>query len=75
MFYLFYLQVEPVFLPACLNKAIQITSCVFNIGNNVSKLSMAKLIQLLNTDNISEMQKLAIFIKNVFNIYKDAIFN
>ena len=26
MFYLFYLQVEPVFLPACLNKAIQITS-------------------------------------------------
>ena len=25
MFYLFYLQVEPVFLPACLNKAIQIT--------------------------------------------------
>ena len=25
-FYLFYLQVEPVFLPACLNKAIQITS-------------------------------------------------
>ena len=23
---LFYLQVEPVFLPACLNKAIQITS-------------------------------------------------
>ena len=36
---------------------------------------MAKLIQLLNTDNISEMQKLAIFIKNVFNIYKDAIFN
>ena len=24
--FLFYLQVEPVFLPACLNKAIQITS-------------------------------------------------
>ena len=26
VFILFYLQVEPVFLPACLNKAIQITS-------------------------------------------------
>ena len=26
VFYLLYLQVEPVFLPACLNKAIQITS-------------------------------------------------
>ena len=25
VFILFYLQVEPVFLPACLNKAIQIT--------------------------------------------------
>ena len=34
VFILFYLQVEPVFLPACLNKAIQITSCVINIGNN-----------------------------------------
>ena len=34
VFILFYLQVEPVFLPACLNKAIQITSCVINIGNS-----------------------------------------
>ena len=39
VFILFYLQVEPVFLPACLNKAIQITSCVINIGNNVCKIS------------------------------------
>ena len=36
---------------------------------------MAILIQLLNTDNISEMRKMAIFIKNVFNFYKDIIFN
>ena len=41
----------------------------------VRKPSMAKLTQLLNTDNIGEMQKFAIFIKNVFNIYKDVIFN
>ena len=33
VFILFHLQVEPVFLPACLNKAIQITSCGINIGN------------------------------------------
>ena len=37
--------------------------------------SMAKLIQLLNTDNTTEMQKLAIFIKRVFIIYEDVIFN
>ena len=29
VFILFYLQVEPVFLPACLNKAIQITSSCY----------------------------------------------
>ena len=37
VFILFYLQVEPVFLPACLNKAIQITPRVINIGNNIYK--------------------------------------
>ena len=37
----------------------------------VRKPSMAKLIQLLNTDNISEMQKLALF---NFNINEDVIF-
>ena len=35
---LFYLQVEPVFLPACLNKAIQITPRVINIGNSSTTL-------------------------------------
>ena len=39
----------------------------------VRKPSMDKLIQLLNTDNTIEMQKLAIFIKRVFIIYKDVI--
>ena len=32
----------------------------------VRKPSMAKLVQLLNTDNISKMQKLAILIKKCF---------
>ena len=41
----------------------------------VRKLSMDKLIQLLNTDNTIEMQKLAIFIKRVFIIYKEVIFD
>ena len=41
----------------------------------IRKPTMAILIQLLNTDNISEMRKMAIFIKNVFNFYKDIIFN
>ena len=39
------------------------------------KPSMAKLIQLLKTNNAIEMQKLAIFIKCVFIIYKDVIVN
>ena len=38
VFISFYLQVEPVFIPACLNKAIQITSRVINIGNNNKSL-------------------------------------
>ena len=38
------------------------------------KPSMDKLIQLLNTDNIFEMQKLTIFLKSVFITYKDVIF-
>ena len=41
----------------------------------VRKPSMDKLIQLLNTDNTIEMQKLAIFIKRVFIIYKEVIFD
>ena len=41
----------------------------------VRKPSMDKLIQLLNTDNTIEMQKLAIVIKRVFIIYKDVIFD
>ena len=41
----------------------------------VRKPSMVKLIQLLNTDNTIEMQKLAIFMKRVFISYKDVIFD
>ena len=41
----------------------------------VRKPSMDKLIQLLNTDNTIEMQKLAIFIKRFFIIYKEVIFD
>ena len=40
----------------------------------VRKPSMDKLIQLLNTDDTIEMQKLSIFIKRVFIIYKDVIY-
>ena len=39
VFILFYLQVEPVFLPACLNKAIQIT-LVSSISATVSPMSI-----------------------------------
>ena len=44
VFILFYLQVEPVFLPACLNKAIQITS--------VSSISATDLNRLKIIDDI-----------------------
>ena len=37
----------------------------------VRKPSMFKLVALLNTDNVSEMQKLAIFIKRALMIHKD----
>ena len=36
---------------------------------------ISKLIQLLNTDNTIEMQKLIILIKGVFIMYKDVIFD
>ena len=42
---------------------------------NVRKPSMTKVIQLLNTDNTIEMQKLAIFIKRVYIMYKEVLFN
>ena len=41
----------------------------------VRKPSMFKLVALLNTDNVSEMQKLAIFIKRALMIHKDCLFN
>ena len=44
VFILFYLQVEPVFLPACLNKAIQITSCIINIGNTFNIIVINMII-------------------------------
>ena len=36
---------------------------------------MFKLVALLNTDDVSEMQKLAIFIKHTLMIHKDCLFN
>ena len=54
VFILFYLQVEPVFLPACLNKAIQITSCVINIGNTY-KLEQ-KIIKCYNSIDINNVK-------------------
>ena len=41
----------------------------------VRKPNMHTLKQLLNSDNTIEMQKLAIFIKGVFIVYKDYIFD
>ena len=41
----------------------------------VRKPSMFKLVALLNTDNVSEKQKLAIFIKRALMIHKDGVFN
>ena len=41
----------------------------------VRKPSMFKLVARLNTDNVSEMQKLAIFIKRALMIHKDCLFN
>ena len=42
---------------------------------HIRKPSMFKLVALLNTDNVSEMQKLAIFIKRALVIHKDCLFN
>ena len=37
--------------------------------------SIFRLEVLLNTDNVSEMQKLAIFIKRALMIHKNCLFN
>ena len=37
--------------------------------------SMPKFIQLINSENVSEMQKLASFIKTLFNTYNMYLFN
>ena len=36
---------------------------------------LVQLVALLNTDNVPEMQKLAIFIKRALMIHKDCLFN
>ena len=41
----------------------------------VMRASMFKFIQLLNTENVKEMQMLATFIKQIFVIYTQYIFN
>ena len=41
----------------------------------VRKSGMFKLVALLNTDNVSEKQKLAIFIKRALMIHKVCLFN
>ena len=41
----------------------------------ITKPSMFKFIQLLNTDNVGEMQRLAVFVKRLFIIHKEHIFN
>ena len=57
---LFYLQVEPVFLPACLNKAIQITS--------VSSIS-ATMIIFANNIKGTKIQSQVLFLREKSVLY------
>ena len=41
----------------------------------VEKPSMFKFIQLINSENVTEMQKLASFIKSLFNSYNIYLFS
>lgn len=41
----------------------------------ITRPSMHKFIELLNTNNVSELRKLAIFIKQIFNHYSQFVFN
>ena len=56
VFILFYLQVEPVFLPACLNKAIQITS--------VSSISATRSVDKFTSFSVMSMNNKIILKKS-----------
>ena len=42
---------------------------------HINRPCMAKFIQLLNSDNVSEMRKLGSFIKSLYNCYNTYLFS